>query len=241
MKQKSISVFLPALNEQENIRACVQSVRKYLSRRFKDYEILVVSNGSTDNTDKIVKELAKRNKHIRLVNDRKIGYGEALKSGFKHSSGDLIFYTDADNQYNIEDLDILLPKLSSYDIVAGFRIKRQDPLMRIFIGEVYNIVIRILFNLDVRDVDASFKLYKKDVFKKIELKANTGLVDAEILIKAKKKGFKIGQIGVTHYPRTKGQTAYEMGKRNKFFGLVKPQVIIDVLLEIRDLWSELRL
>lgn len=244
MKQKrsqSISVFLPALNEQENIKTCVQKVQKYLRSRFKNYGILVVSNGSTDNTGKIVKELAKKDKHIKLINDRKIGYGEALKSGFRHSSGDLIFYTDADNQYNIQDLDILLPMLSSYDIVSGFRIKRQDPLVRVFVGEVYNLVIKLLFNLDVRDVDASFKLYKKEVLKNINLKSNTGLIDAEILIKAKKKGFKIGQIGVAHYPRTKGQTAYEMGKRNKFFGFVRPQVIIDVLLEIRDLWSDLRL
>lgn len=240
MKQESISVFLPALNEQENIKACLQSAQKYLSQRFEDYEILVISNGSTDNTDKIVKELVKRDKHIKLVNDKKIGYGAALKSGFSHCSKDLIFYTDSDNQYNIQDLDILLPKLSSYDIVAGFRVKRQDPLMRIFIGEVYNILIKILFNLNIRDIDASFKLYKKKVFKNMALKANTGLIDAEVLIKAGKNGFSIGQIGVAHYPRMKGQTSYEMGKRNKIFAIVRPRVIMDVLGEIKDLWSDLR-
>lgn len=241
MKQKSISVFLPAYNEEENIKSCVLSVRKYLNQRFKDYEILVISDGSTDNTDKIVRELSQRDQHIKLISrKKKLGYGAALRSGFAHCSKELIFYTDSDNQFNIEDMDRLFPLLQTYNIISGYRIKRQHPLMRIFIAWVYNLLIRILFNLDVRDIDASFKLYKREVFKNMRLKANTGLIDAEVLIKAKKKGFKIGQIGVTHYPRTKGQTAYEIGKKNKFFGFVKPRVITDVLVEIRNLWSDLR-
>ncbi|MCL5439128.1 MAG: glycosyltransferase family 2 protein [Patescibacteria group bacterium] len=241
MIKKSISVFLPTLNEQENIKTCVLSIKKYLSKRFEDYEILVISGGSTDNTEKIVRDLAKRDKRILLISQKKnLGYGAALRSGFSRSSKELVFYTDADNQFNIKDLDILLPLLTSFDIVAGFRINRQDPLMRIFVAWVYNMFIRILFNLDVLDIDASFKLYKKDVFKKIKLKANTGLIDAEILIKAKKNGFSIGQIGVKHYPRTKGKTVYEMGNRNKIVAFVKPRVIIDVLSEIRNLWSDLR-
>jgi hypothetical protein len=92
----------------------------------------------------------------------------------------------------------------------------------------------------VRDIDCSFKLYKKKVLKSIELKANTGLIDAEVLIKAKKAGFSIGQIGVRHYPRLKGRTAYEIGKRNKILAIVPPRVVIDIFKEIRCLWQELR-
>lgn len=240
MIYKSISVFFPTLNEEENIKTCVLKAIRYLDKRFADYEILVISNGSTDNTEKIVEELAKKDKHIKLINQKKhLGYGIALKSGFTHSSKDLIFYMDADNQFNIRDMDTLFPLLGTCDIISGYRINRQDPLMRILIAWVYNNLIRILFNLDVRDIDCSFKLYKKDVFKKVKLKANTGLIDAEVLIKAKKKGFKIGQVGIKHYPRLHGRTIYEVGARNKIFGFVKPRVIIDVLLEIRTLWSDL--
>lgn len=229
MIDKSISVFLPALNEEENIKSCLLSVKRYLHKRFKDYEILVISDGSTDNTEKIVREFAKKDQHIRSIHHEKnLGYGAALRSGFTNSSKELIFYTDADNQFNVEEMDRLFPLLNSYDIVSGYRIKRQDPLMRIFIAWVYNLLIRILFNLKVKDIDASFKLYKKDVFKKIRLKANTGLVDAEILIKARKNGFFIGQIGVTHYPRIKGITT------------VRPKIIIDIFKEIKILWQELR-
>lgn len=241
MKQKSISVFLPTYNEEGNIKICILSIKKYLDRRFKDYEILIISDGSTDNTNKIVAELAKKDKRIKLfARKKKLGYGAGLRAGFSHASYELIFYTDSDNQFNIEDMDRLLPLLSSYDIISAYRVNRKDPLMRIFIANVYNLLIRILFNLKIRDIDASFKLYKKEVFKNMRLVTNTGLTDAEVLIKAEKQGFKIGQIGVAHYPRIHGRTSYEVGARNKIFAFVKPRVIIDILKEVKTLWSELR-
>jgi len=241
MNYKSISVFLPAFNEQENIRECVLSVKRYLAKRFKDYEILVISDGSIDNTNKIVEEIAQNDKRIKLFARRKkLGYGAGLRAGFAHSSKELIFYTDSDNQFNIEDMDRLLPLFSSYDIISAYRVNRKDPLMRIFIAYVYNMVIRILFNLKIRDIDASFKLYKKEVFKNMRLVTNTGLTDAEVLIKAQRQGFKIGQIGVAHYPRIHGRTSFEEGTRNKIFAFVRPRVIMDILFEIKTLWSELR-
>jgi glycosyltransferase involved in cell wall biosynthesis len=240
MFEKSISVFLPALNEQENIKTCVLGVKKYLSKRFKDYEILVVSSGSTDNTENIIKELAKKDKHIKSLHQKKVGYGRALRLGFANVSKDLVFYTDGDNQFNIEDMDKLLPMLQKYDIISGYRLKRQDPLTRIVVADVYNVLIKGLFGLKVRDIDASFKLFKKDVFKKMNLKSNTGLIDAEVLIKAAKNGFSIGQVAVTHYPRVKGQTTYEMGNRNNIIAIVRPKVVIDILKEIKVLWKELK-
>lgn len=238
MLNKSISVFLPTLNEEENIKDCVVSVDKYLNKRFKDYEILVIASGSTDKTVEIVNKLANKNKHVKLINSKeKLGYGIALRSGFAHSTKELIFYTDSDNQFDIKDMDKMLHLLSSFDIVSGYRINRQDPIMRIFIANVYNLIINILFNLNIKDVDASFKIYKKKVLDKIELKSETGLIDAEVLIKARKKGFSIGQIGVRHFPRKKGKTVYGTGKRNTF---VKPSVIFGVISEIIKLWSDLK-
>lgn len=237
MINKSISVFLPALNEQENIKTCILRVLKYLDKRFKDYEILIISSGSTDNTEKIAREFAKKDRHIKSIHRNKRGYGVALADGFTQSSKELIFYTDSDNQFNIKDMDSLIPMLDSYDIISGYRVNRQDPLMRIFIAHVYNMLIRILFNLKVKDIDSSFKLYKKEVFKNMRLKSKTGLIDAEVLIKAKKRGFLVGQIGVRHYPRTRGKTVYGIGKRNTF---VHPSVIIEIFKEIKMLWAELR-
>lgn len=235
-----MSVFLPVFNEEGNIKRSILLINKYLEKRFKNYEILVISDGSTDNTNKIVSGLAKKDKRIKLFSRKKrLGYGAGLRAGFSHASKELIFYTDGDNQFNIEDMGKLFPLLKSYDIVSAYRIKRKDPLMRIFIANVYNIMIRVLFNLRIRDVDSSFKLYKKDIFDKMRLVTNTGLTDAEVLIKAQRQGYKIGQIGVKHYPRLHGRTSYEVGARNKIIAFVRPKVIADILKEIRTLWLDL--
>lgn len=241
VKYKSISAFLPVFNEGENIEKAVLSIKKYLTKRFKDFEILVISDGSTDNTNEIVRELSKNDKRIKLfTRNRRLGYGAGLKAGFTHASYAIIFYTDGDNQFNIEDIDKLLPLLSSYDIVSAYRINRKDPLMRIFLANIYNLLVRILFGLKIKDVDASFKLYKKEVLDKIRLITNTGLTDAEVLIKAQREGYKIGQIGVRHYPRLYGRTSYEVGTRNKIIAFVRPNVIIDILREMKTLWLDLK-
>ena len=235
------SIVLPAYNEKDNIVTAITSANNYLKRRYKSYEIIVVNDGSTDKTEEIVKRMMKTNEGLRLVSHAaNRGYGATLRSGFEEAQGKLIFYTDSDNQYDIGELDTLIPLMKELDIAAGYRINRQDPWMRIVTASVYNQIIRWLLGLKIKDVDCSFKLYKKEVFDGIKLKSNTGLLDAEILIKAGKKGFKIGQIGVTHYPRTAGQTIYEIGKRNKFFAIIDPKVPIEILKEIGKLWKELR-
>ncbi|MBI4091596.1 MAG: glycosyltransferase family 2 protein [Candidatus Levybacteria bacterium] len=241
MNYKSISVFLPVFNEGENIGKAVLSIKKYLAKRFKDFEILVISDGSTDNTNEIVQKLEKKDRRIKLfTRNKRLGYGAGLRAGFEKSTKDLIFYTDADNQFDINDMDKLFPLLGKYDIVSAYRIKRKDPLMRIFIANVYNLLVRLFFGLKIKDVDASFKLYKKETFDEMKLITNTGLTDAEVLIKAQKQGFKIGQIGVRHYPRLHGQTPFEIGSRNIFFALVKPKVIVDILHEMKILWKDLK-
>src|SRR3989344_2309315 len=118
-----ISVVLPAYNEKENITAAVAAANSYLKKRFKHYEIIVVSDGGTDGTLEIVKNLQSQNKNLVLVNHGKnLGYGAALRSGFATARGKLVFYTDSDNQYDINELDCLLPYLQKHDIVAGYRI-----------------------------------------------------------------------------------------------------------------------
>lgn len=241
MNSLNISVFLPAFNEEDNIISAVTSIQNYLKKKFPDYEIIVVNDGSSDKTKQHVEEIIKKDKKVKLINHKKnLGYGAALRSGYKHASKDLIFYTDADNQFMISDFDLLIPYIKDYDIVSGYRAKRMDPLMRIFTALVYNFLINVLFRLGLKDIDASFKVYKRKVFDRIELKSNTGLIDAEVLIKAKKAGFSIKQVPVGHYHRLKGKTMYEIGKRNRIFAFVKPSVIIDILKEMKNLWKELR-
>lgn len=239
VNKKEISLVLPAYNEQENIKKVVGEILKFGEKNFQKFEIIVVNDGSTDNTVREIKKILTRK--IVLVNHPKNrGYGAALRSGFAKARYEYVFYTDSDGQYKINHILDFLPLIEKSDIVAGYRSHRNDPLMRIFVGYVYNLIIRILFGLKIKDIDCSFKLYKREVFKKIKLRSNTGLIDAEVLIKARKKGFTIIQKGVKHYPRVKGKTIYEVGGRNKIFALVKPSVPLNIFKEIRLLWSELK-
>lgn len=236
-----ISVVLPAYNERENIKDAVVRADRFLKTRFNNYEILVVSDGGTDGTEEVVKKLLDKFKNLRLIAHKvNRGYGATLRDGFVHARGNLVFYTDADNQYDINELDRLRPLMGKYDLVAGYRLNHSDPYMRVLISRVYNFLIRFLLGLKIRDVDCSFKLYKQSLFKKISMISDTGLIDAEVLIKAIKSGYKIGQIGVNHYPRTKGKTIYEVGGRNNFFALVHPKVPIQIFIEIKKLWKDLR-
>lgn len=236
----SLSIILPAYNEEENIRAAIADIQTFVMKRYRSYEIIVVNDGSTDRTKSIASLLSKKDQNIRLVNHTKnMGYGAALRSGFRTAKLQLVFYTDSDRQFDIRELDSLMTHIPSYDIVAGFRLHRKDPIMRIGIAFVYNTIIRLLFGLRVKDIDCSFKLYKREVLDAMILHANTGLIDAEVLIKALKKGYRIKQIGVTHYPRRKGRTIYEVGNRNNIFAFVKPHVVTDIFKEIYSLWGQL--
>lgn len=235
-----MSLVLPAYNEEKNIVRAVENANNYLKKKFKSFEIVVVNDGSNDETALIVSRLAKTNRKIKLINhDINKGYGVALRSGFAACEGDLIFYTDADNQYDIAEMDKLLEYVGEYDIVAGFRLHHSDPTSRIVISWSYNQLIHLLLGLRIKDVDCSFKLYKRKVFENIILKSDTGLIDAEILIKAKKAGFSIFQIGVNHYQRIAGHSIYEIGTRNKYFAFVSPKVPIKIFKEIKMYWKEL--
>lgn len=236
----SLSIILPAYNEEENIEEAVADIQSFIKKHFLSYEIIVVNDGSTDQTKSIVASLLKKDMHIRLVSHKKnLGYGAALRSGFRAAKMQLVFYTDSDRQFAIHELDSLMTHIPSYDIVAGYRLNRKDPLMRIGIATVYNTIIRALLGLRVKDIDCSFKLYKREVFNAMSLYANTGLIDAEVLIKALKKGYRIKQVGVTHYPRRKGRTIYEVGNRNNIIAFVKPHVVMDIFKEIYSLWEQL--
>ena len=238
---KEISVVFPAFNEEGNIVKAVTDADYYLKKAFQRYEIIVVNNGSRDRTKTLVQNLAKSNKHIKLINlPINRGYGGGLRAGFKQAKYDLVFYTDADNQFNIKEIKLLLPYVKDYDLICGYRKKRNDPLMRVLTAYVYNIVIMLLFNLQIRDVDCAFKIYKKRVFDTLHLRANTGFIDAEILIKARKAGFTFSpQVPVSHYSRMIGTTTYEFGPRGHLFAFVKPEVIIEIFKEIKKLWKEL--
>lgn len=238
---KSISVFIPAYNEEENVAGIVREIRDYLASRFTDYEILVVSEGSTDLTNEIVKGLQLEIPQLKLfAQPGNFGYAGALRTGFKNSKKDLIFYTDGDRQFDIKELDLLLPLIERYDIVTGYKIKRHDPLMRIWTSKIYNWTMRLIFGLKVKDVNCAFKLYRRAVIDKVDFlpMLTQGVINVEIYLTALKNGYTIGEAPVHHFDREKGKTDTEFGKRGKIIAFVKPRIIWGFLKDTWAVWKK---
>jgi glycosyltransferase involved in cell wall biosynthesis len=236
----SISAFFPTYNELDNIPLIVDRMRIVLDRLSKEWEIIIVDDGSTDGTSDLADRLAHDDPRVRVVHHgENRGFGAALRSGIEASSMELIFYTDSDNQFDVEELTGFLPTLNGADLVVGYRVNRQDPPLRLFVAKVYNLMIRFMFGLKVRDIDCSFKLGKRQVLQSFRLLANTGLGDAELLLKAKRRGARIVELPVRHFHRTLGSVSYEL-PGTKRLGIVRPSVPLRILVEIAQLWKEMR-
>ena len=223
----SISVVLPALNEEENIETAARRVVEVLeSLEFKDWEVIIVDDGSTDRTGEIADLIAGKDPvHIRVFHHNpNRGYAEALKTGFTNGRYQLLFYTDSDNQFDVRELTNLLPLIEDADIVNGFRIYRFDPLTRLVLSWGFNLIVRIVFRIKVRDIDCAFKLFRREVFDKVQIESRKFFVDAEVLAKARYYGFRMVEVGVRHYPRPAGRST------------VRPSHILSTLAEIARIW-----
>ncbi len=201
----SISVFFPCYNEQGNVERTVENGLAVLKKIGADYEVIIVNDGSHDATGSIAEKIASRNNRVKVVHHpTNRGYGSAVQSGFKASTKDLVFFTDGDGQFDMNEMPPLLPLLDRYDIVTCYRINRQDPLIRKINAWCWTQLVCLLFNMKIRDIDCAFKLFKRGSVDAAKLVSTGALIDAEILARATRKDCKITQVGVHHYPRTAG-------------------------------------
>ncbi|MEK6947269.1 MAG: glycosyltransferase family 2 protein [Nanoarchaeota archaeon] len=238
MPKPDITMFFPAYNEVENIPKLLDSAVRVLDETANNYEILVVVyEGSTDGTIDLVKKYSKKNKKIKLIIQPKekkgIGYANTL--GFRNAKYPYIFYADSDNQFDIAEFKKFLPYIGEYDVIAGYRIKRQDPFTRIIASKIYNIMMRVLLKVRERDLDCAFRLVNRRVIEKINLVCSTGVATTELLAKARKNRFKIMEMGVHHYPRKSGQPVFE----SRFFNFPKPKVVLSILKETINLYKDI--
>jgi len=206
MTNLSISVVLPAHNEAENIRITVENCVAYLEQNVSDYEVVVVNDGSSDDTQNIVEGLASTNSKVVLVNHPvNMGYGFALRSGFEKASCEYIFFMDSDGQFDINDLDRLIPLVSAKDVVIGYREDRADSFIRSLNAWLYGLYIYLTFGLKVRDMDCAFKVFPKKAYQDIRpIKSSGALFSAEFLIKLKRNGLTLKEVSVRHFPRRFG-------------------------------------
>jgi glycosyltransferase involved in cell wall biosynthesis len=202
----SMTFFFPAYNEEGNLAPLVEKALEVLPGFVSDFDIVIVDDGSRDGTEAEARALELKHPQVRYVrHPQNRGYGEALRSGFKACQGEVAFYTDGDNQFDLEELRVAWPVLAGADVVAGYRIKRADPWHRLFIAWTYNHVIRVLFSLRVHDVDCAFKLVRKEVVEAVEPMSGGAFFSAEFLLRAHHQGFRVVEVGVHHYPRTVGK------------------------------------
>lgn len=201
---KELTVFLPALNEEKNLPTLIGDCDRFLKRNLEDYEIVVIDDGSTDGTAAVINRLQKKYKNLRLFSHQgNQGYGAAIRTGIRAARHSWVFFMDSDNQFRIDDLTPFLSR-DDADLITGYRIKRDDPFRRILASRVYGLFVKSLFGLKVRDIDCAFKLMKKKSVENLGFVSKSFFVSTEILVRAKKKGLKIVEIGVHHYPRKEG-------------------------------------
>ncbi len=205
-QNRSLSVVLPAHNEEAAIAATVQEVIDTLSSWRLDFEVIVVDDGSQDDTGAILDALSNSHLCLRIIHHPvNQGYGAALVSGFNATSKDLTFFMDSDGQFDIHDLARLLLLVEEYDAVLGYRIDRQDTWMRKFNAWGWKQLVRLVFGIHVRDVDCAFKLYPTSFFREHTLETRGAMINTEILYKFIREGNTYTQIGVRHLPRKGGK------------------------------------
>ncbi|MDE3099754.1 MAG: glycosyltransferase family 2 protein [Verrucomicrobiota bacterium] len=202
----SISAVFPCYNEQDSIRSVYESASGVLAKIGMDYEIILVNDGSTDRTPQIMDEIAARDSRVKIIHHRRnLGYGAAVRSGIRAGAGSLLFYSDGDGQFDLDELPPLLPLMQRYDVVSCYRLNRRDGAMRTFNAWCWTRLVRALFHLNLRDINCAFKLFKREVFEDMPLQSTGALIGAEILARAQRSGFSIVQVGVHHFPRTHGR------------------------------------
>ncbi len=202
----TLSVFFPAYYDEGNIgKVVTKAVDVLESLSLKDYEVIIIEDGSPDRTGEIADELALKYEKVRVIHHEKnMGYGATLKDGFLNAKMDYVFYTDGDNQFDLEELKKFVAMIPFTDIVVGYRKKKQYSLYRKFTSLCYNYLLKLIFGLDYWDIDCAFKLFPTKLFKEIKIDSVDAFIDAEIMLKAKLLGYKSVEMGVTHLPRIDG-------------------------------------
>jgi len=229
-KVPELSIFFPFWNEEKNIEKVVSRAIPVAQKFAEKWEMLMIDDGSSDNTLKDAEKLASKNKNLKAISHQpNRGYGAALKEGFENAKYNLVVFTDGDTQFDFSELPRLLSKIENSDMVIGFRSKRKDHPFRHLLMNLLKVWDLIFFGFYFKDIDCGFKLFKKEALNKImPLKSEGAMITTEILARAKRKGLKISQVEVSHYPRIYG---------NQSGGNLR--VVVRAIRESFSLWKDL--
>ena len=230
MAAPELSLVFPVFDEEDNVGPLLDSAVALGRRLGRSFEIVVVDDGSRDESAGRIAAARALHPEIRAVHHpSNRGYGAALRSGLREARGELVFFSDADLQFDLDEVERLLAHTGSFDVVAGYRAPRRDPWGRRVLAWGWGTLVNALFALDVRDIDCAFKLFRREVLDAIPIASIGAFVNTEILVRARAAGFRIRQVPVTHRPRRAGRPSG-----------ASPRVIARALLELATLYRELR-
>ena len=230
MSTPELSLVFPVFDEEENVAPLLASAVALGRRLGKRFEIIVVDDGSRDaSAHEIARARALHPEITSVHHAANRGYGAALRTGLRAARGDLVFFSDADLQFDLAELEDLLAHTDSFDVVAGVRTPRRDPFRRRLLAFGWGALVNALFDLRVRDIDCAFKLFRREVLDAIPIASLGAFVNTEILVRARAAGFRIRQVPVTHRPRRAGRAKG-----------ATPRVIVRALVELAVLFRELR-
>jgi glycosyltransferase involved in cell wall biosynthesis len=227
-KFPSLSVFFPAYNDAPSLPGLIAKTFAVLRENIADYEVIVVNDGSYDNTAAVLEALRSQHEpYMRVVtHEQNRGYGGALRTGFASATREFVFYTDGDGQYDVSELPRLLQLVKPHTgLVNGYKLERHDPAHRIWIGSVYNFCARLLFRIRIRDIDCDYRLIRRKLLNQIHLTSTSGTICVELVRKLEISGCGVAEVGVHHYPRIHG--------RSQFFRL---RSLAKTLVELIGLW-----
>jgi glycosyltransferase involved in cell wall biosynthesis len=225
-----ISAFFPAYNEALNVGELAKKTSSVLAKICDDYEVIVVNDGSKDNTIEVVNGIIKNDPKVKLItHEKNKGYGGAVKTGLYAARFEWVFFTDGDGQFDVGEIPALVELAKNCDLAIGYRIKRADPVIRKLNAFMWGSLVKMLLGFKVKDIDCAFKLIKKEVIDRAQLESDGALISTELLAKAAKMGYKISEVGVHHYPRKAGtQTG------------AKLKVIIKAFVELFKFYGKLK-
>ena len=225
-----LSIVLPAFNEEGNIERAVRDAFAGAASAGLSCEVVVVNDGSRDGTAGILKRLqGEQRPSLRVLeHPTNLGYGVALRDGFRATRGDFVFYTDSDNQFDLGELRDFMPLMADHDVILGYRIERQDPWLRKFVSGGFNQLSSFAFGMSVRDLNCSFKLFRGDLIRSLPLLSPDFFIDTEIVARIHRGGHRYMQRGVRHYPRTAGKST------------VRPSDVPRTLVSLARMWVRLR-
>jgi glycosyltransferase involved in cell wall biosynthesis len=230
MKINSLSLILPAYNEEENIKKTLDSITSYLPAITDDWEVIVVNDGSVDNTEWFCKSTQTMSSQIRVYNHAvNRGYGAALQTGIFEATKEFIFFMDSDGQFDITEIELLIAHIGEHDLVAGYRHERSDHWTRKLNAWGWNKLVKTVLGIKIIDIDCAFKMFRRTVFDKVMIRSVGAMVNTEILTQMRHFNMRIKEVPVSHFPRLAGQST----GANIF-------VIIRAFRELILMWFKLR-